>query len=99
MNATQSLDAVFGALADPTRRAMVERLATGVCSVSDLGAPFDVSAPAISKHLRVLESAGLITRTKEGRITYCRLTISPLETAGHWLEHHRQFWEQQFDAL
>jgi DNA-binding transcriptional ArsR family regulator len=99
MDQNESLDLVFAALADPTRRAMIERLSAGECSVSDLGAPFDVSAPAISKHLRVLENAGLIARVKEGRVTYCRLTGGLLETATEWLDKHRGFWEQQLDAL
>jgi len=99
MAAAESLDLVFAALADPTRRAMIERLSSGVCSVSDLGEPFDVSAPAISKHLKVLEKAGLIVRVKEGRVTYCRLTQAPFSAATRWLDKHRAFWEQQFDAL
>jgi DNA-binding transcriptional ArsR family regulator len=99
MGENQSLDLVFAALADPTRRAMIERLSAGECSVGDLGQPFDVSAPAISKHLRVLENAGLIERVKEGRVTYCRLTGGVLETATQWLDKYRGFWEQQLDGL
>jgi|SRR5919201_587957 DNA-binding transcriptional ArsR family regulator len=99
MGRNESLDLVFAALADPTRRAMIERLSVGECSVSDLWEPFDVSAPAISKHLRVLENAGLIVRVKEGRVTYCRLTGRLLETATQWLDKHRGFWEQQLDGL
>jgi len=99
MAGNQHLDSVFAALADPTRRAMIERLAGGECSVGDLSKPFDVSAPAISRHLRVLENAGLIERAKEGRVTYCRLSGDPLVTAKRWLDEHRGFWEQQLDAL
>jgi len=94
-----ALDAVFAALADPIRRAIVERLSAGVCALTDLSAPFDVSAPAISKHLRVLEAAGLIRRAKQGRLTYCRLTTSRLEQARQWWETHHRFWGQQLDSL
>src|SRR5438045_563413 len=99
MSALASLDAVFAALADPTRRAIIERLSEGVCSVIELGAPFEMSAPAISKHLRVLESAGLIRRAKQGLIAYCQLTTAPLESARQWWEEYRQFWDQQLDSL
>ena len=94
-----SLDAVFGALADPTRRAMLEQLARGTCSIGTLSEPFEISAPGISKHLRVLEQSGLITRTKIGRETYCQLTRKPFADAHQWLGEHQAFWEQQFDAL
>lgn len=93
------LDDVFGALSDPTRRGIVAHLAVGPCSVSELGAPFAVSAPAISKHLAVLERAGMIERWKIGRVHYCRLITDPLVRAGIWIEHHRTFWERQLDAL
>jgi len=93
------LDDVFAALSDPTRRGIVERLAAGPSSVSELGAPFDVSAPAISKHLAVLERCGLIVRWKIGRVHYCRLVADPLTQAGAWIERHQAFWERQFDAL
>ena len=93
------LDSVFGALADPTRRGIVARLNRGECSVTELGQPFTVSAPAISKHLRVLEKAGLIARRKDGRVHYCRLRAKPLHQAGDWIQAQRRFWEQQFDAL
>jgi DNA-binding transcriptional ArsR family regulator len=99
MALNESLDLVFAALSDSTRRAMIERLSAGACSVSELGQPFDVSAPAISKHLRVLENAGLIVREKQGRVTYCHLTERALEAATRWLHEHRRFWEQQIDAL
>ena len=94
-----ALDDVFGALADPTRRGIVTRLAEGPCSVTELGAPFAISAPAISKHLSVLERAGLIARWKTGRVHYCRLLVDPLGRAGQWIEEHLVFWERQFDAL
>ena len=93
------LDAVFGALSDPIRRGMLARLARGESSVTTLSQPFVVSAPAISKHLRVLESAGLIARRKVGRVHYCRLRADPLSEAGDWIQRQRAFWERQFDAL
>jgi DNA-binding transcriptional ArsR family regulator len=94
-----SLDEVFGALSDPIRRAIVAELAHGDRSVSELGAPFAVSAPAISKHLAVLERVGLIVRWKQGRVRYCRLVADPLLQAGAWIEQHRVFWERQLDSL
>jgi DNA-binding transcriptional ArsR family regulator len=94
-----SLDAVFGALSDPIRRTILARLARGECSVTTLGKPFDVSPPAISKHLRVLETSGLIARRKTGRVHYCRLRADALHRAGGWIQKQRAFWEQQFDAL
>ena len=93
------LNAVFGALSDPTRRAIVARLVRGECSVTTLATPFDLSAPAISKHLRVLEQARLIERRKAGRVRYCRLRLDPLERAGNWIDEQRAFWEQQLGAL
>ena len=97
--ALDRLDAVFAALSDPTRRAILARLVRGECSVTTLGRPFAVSAPAISKHLRVLESSGLITRHKSGRVHYCRLRADSLREAGDWIEQQRAFWEHQFDSL
>jgi DNA-binding transcriptional ArsR family regulator len=85
------LDEIFAALSDPIRRGMIERLAQGPCSVTQLGAPYDVSAPAISKHLSVLERCGLIVRWKVGRVHYCRLTAAPLANAAAWIERHRDF--------
>ena len=96
---TGALDEIFGALADPTRRAIVARLAEGPCSVSNLAAPFPISAPAITKHLAVLERAGMIARWKTGRVNYCRLVGDPLGRAGIWIEQHHTFWERQLDAL
>ena len=94
-----ALDAVFGALSDPIRRTMLTRLARSECSVTPLGEPFNISPPATSKHLRVLETSGLITRRKTGRVHYCRLRVDALHRAGDWIQKQGEFWEQQFDAL
>jgi DNA-binding transcriptional ArsR family regulator len=94
-----ALDEIFGALSDPTRRAIVARLTDGPCSVGELGAPFPISAPAISKHLAVLERAGLIVRWKIGRVHYCRLTAARLADARAWFEQQEAFWERQLDSL
>ena len=96
---SSTLDATFGALADPIRRAILTRLAKGDSSVTELATPFDVSLPAISKHLRVLEMAGLILREKEGRVRRCRLVAQPMKDATEWIGHYQCFWEEQFDAL
>lgn len=93
------LNDVFGALSDPIRRGIIARLTRGSCSVTQLGSPFNVSAPAISRHLNVLERCGLITRWKRGRVHYCRLLADPLTRAGGWIQQHQMFWERQFDAL
>lgn len=93
------LDEIFAALSDPIRRGIVERLARGPCSVTQLGAPYDVSAPAISKHLGVLERCGLIVRWKIGRVHYCRLVAGKLADVSAWTEQHRAFWNRQLDAL
>jgi DNA-binding transcriptional ArsR family regulator len=93
------LDAIFGALSDPIRRSILAALSRGETSVTELGQPFSVSAPAITKHLRVLETAGLIVRRKSGRVNYCRLRTVPLIEAAGWIEEQREFWERQFDAL
>jgi DNA-binding transcriptional ArsR family regulator len=95
----QSLDATFGALADPTRRAIVERLTRGDASVGELAEPFEMSLPAISKHLTVLERAGLVERTKEGRTRRCRLMEEPMRDALEWIASYGQFWEWQLDSL
>jgi DNA-binding transcriptional ArsR family regulator len=97
--AIQSLNTTFAALADPTRRAILARLAQGEASVTELAQPFNVSLPAISKHLRVLERAGLLTREKEGRVHHCRLAADPLKEAANWIARYQQFWDEQFDAL
>ena len=96
---SECLDSVFSALADPTRRAILARLATGHSSVSELAEPFDISLPAVSRHLRVLRNAGLITRHKDGRVRRCKLDASPLQAASDWVESYRQFWESQFNSL
>jgi len=93
------LSATFSALADPTRRAILARLASGEASVTELAEPFDMSLPAISKHLKVLEHAGLITRSREAQWRPCRLEARPLKNAADWLEHYRIFWEQSLDRL
>lgn len=93
------LDSVFSALSDPTRRAMIERLAKGESSVTELARPFRISLPAISKHLRVLEEAGLVVRQKEGRVHHIRLNTRPLRETLQWIEYYRRFWEGRFDAL
>jgi DNA-binding transcriptional ArsR family regulator len=93
------LDATFAALSDATRRGILARLAQGEASVSDLAAPYDISLPGVSKHLRVLERAKLIARRKEGRVNRCRLVAEPMKDAAEWIERYRQFWEEQFDAL
>ena len=95
----QYLDATFAALADPTRRAILARLAKGEASVMELAEPFDMSQPAISKHLRVLEKAGLISRSREAQRRPCRLEAKPLEQASQWLERYRQIWESNFRRL
>lgn len=94
-----TLDATFSALADPTRRAILARLAEGEVSVMDLAAPFALSQPAVSKHLRVLEHAGLISRSRDGQRRPCRIEAAPLEAANAWLERYREIWEQNYARL
>ncbi len=94
-----SISSTFAALADPTRRAILARLALGETSVTELAEPFEMSMPAVSKHLRVLERAGLITRGREAQWRPCKLKAEPLREAAGWLEEYRQFWEQSFDRL
>jgi DNA-binding transcriptional ArsR family regulator len=93
------LDITFSALADPTRRAILTRLARGETSVTELAKPFDMTLPGISKHLKVLERAGLIARGRDAQSRPCRLQASPLKDAANWIEHYRRFWEQSFDRL
>lgn len=93
------LSVTFAALADPTRRAILAHLAKGEASVTELAQPFEMSLPAISKHLKVLERAGLITRSREAQWRPCRLEAEPLKEASNWIEQYRQFWEQSFDRL
>ena len=93
------LSETFGALADPTRRAILARLASGEASVTELASPFAMSMPAISKHLKVLEHAGLIARGREAQRRPCRLKAAPLREVAEWVAAYRQFWEQRFDRL
>lgn len=94
-----SLSATFSALADPTRRSILARLAKGEATVGELSQPFDISAPAITKHLKVLEKAGLIARGRDAQWRPCQLRAAPLEAASHYLESYRQFWSESFDRL
>src|SRR5579859_6696188 len=93
------LSETFAALADPTRRAILARLASGEASVTQLAEPFPMSMPAISKHLKVLERAGLIARGREAQWRPCRLQAGPLQDVAGWVEHYRRFWEESFDRL
>ena len=93
------LSRVFAALADPTRREILSKLSTGTRSVGELAEPHDMSLPAISKHLRVLERSGLIARTRDAQWRPCQLQAAPLKEATDWMEQYRQFWEQSFDRL
>lgn len=99
MKQAERLDATFSALADPTRRAILARLAHGEASVMELAKPFDMSQPAISKHLRVLEKAGLITRGKDAQRRPCKIAGQPLAEANAWLENYRRIWEANFERL
>src|ERR1700676_4197114 len=98
-DSSEQLSTIFLALADPTRRAILERLAHGEASGTELARPFSISVPAISKHLRVLEHADLILHRKDGRTPRFRLAASPMIDAAAWLEQYRQFWDAQFDSL
>src|ERR687889_564305 len=97
--ASDRLSTTFAALADPTRRAILARLASGECSVSELAEPFEMSMPAVSKHLRVLERAGLIARGREAQWRPCRLEPAPLKEIADWLERYRRIWEERLDRL
>lgn len=99
MTSSQRLDATFAALADPTRRAILARLAEGNASVAELAEPFAMSQPAISKHLKVLENAGLISTAQDAQRRPRRLEAAPLGEATAWLEEYRQFWERRYSAL
>ena len=96
---TDSLSQTFAALADPTRRAILARLSTGQCSVTELAEPFDMSLPAVSKHLRVLERAGLIDRQRDAQWRRCHINASPLKDVVDWAEHYRHLWEGRLDRL
>jgi DNA-binding transcriptional ArsR family regulator len=96
---TDVLSNTFAALADPTRRAILTRLASGEASVTELAEPFEMSMPAVSKHLKVLERAGLIARGREAQWRPCRLQAAPLKEVDDWVERYRSFWEESFDRL
>jgi DNA-binding transcriptional ArsR family regulator len=96
---TDQLSATFAALADPTRRAILARLTMGEASVNELAKPFKITLPAVSKHLKVLERAGLIARGREAQWRPCRLQAAPLRDADEWIERYRQHWEESFDRL
>ncbi|MEO8540353.1 MAG: metalloregulator ArsR/SmtB family transcription factor [bacterium] len=94
-----SLSATFAALADPTRRAILARLSQGESSVTELASPFEMSLPAVSKHLKVLERAGLIARSRDAQWRPCRLEVAPLKQVSEWMDFYRRFWEESFDRL
>jgi DNA-binding transcriptional ArsR family regulator len=97
--ATDQLSVIFSALADPTRRAILARLAEGPATVNEIAEPFDMTLPAVSKHLKVLERAGLISRGREAQWRPCKLEAEPLREATEWMSHYRRFWEGSFDKL
>lgn len=97
--ATDRMSATFAALADPTRRAILARLSAGEATVTELAAPFKMTLPAVSKHLKVLEKAGLISRGREAQWRPCRLEASPLKDVADWVEEYRKLWEERFDRL
>lgn len=97
--ASDPLSTTFQALADPTRRAILARLALGEASVSDLAEPFAISLPAVSRHLKVLEQAGLVSRTREAQWRPCQLNAGPLKDAAGWIDHYRRFWDASFERM
>jgi DNA-binding transcriptional ArsR family regulator len=97
--AADTLSITFAALADPTRRAILTRLGSGAATVKELAAPFAMSGPAVSKHLRVLERAGLIVRGRDAQFRPCRLEAAPLQEVAEWAETYRQFWDESYDRL
>lgn len=99
MVTNQPLDQIFGALADPTRRLILDRLTGGEATVGELAEPFEMSRPAISKHLRVLERAGLVDRQIDGRLTRCSLSAGPLRDAADWVERYQEYWDDQLDRF
>ena len=99
MTTTDEISSVFAALADPTRRAILDRLAAGEATVQDLAAPFPISAQAVSKHLNVLERAGLIVRTRDAQWRRCRLVPAPIREVAAWAEQYRRLWEERYDTL
>jgi DNA-binding transcriptional ArsR family regulator len=96
---SSELDLTFSALSDPTRRAIISRLAEGEMSIVELASPFDMSLPAVSKHIRVLEKAGLLTREKQGRVQYCRLNAAPMRAATNWLAFYQKFGDSRLESL
>jgi DNA-binding transcriptional ArsR family regulator len=96
---TDPLSTTFAALADPTRRAILARLASGEATVNQLAEPFDISLPAVSRHLKVLEGAGLISRTREAQARPCKLEPEALQRAYSWIDHYRRFWDASFDRM
>ncbi len=99
MTETDPLDAAFAALANPTRRAILARLAKGEATVNTLAEPFEMSLPAISKHIRVLENAGLITRGRNAQFRPCTLNAEPLQAVAHWTDQYRHIWDARFDVM
>jgi DNA-binding transcriptional ArsR family regulator len=99
VNYSEQLDLTFSAISDPTRRAILSQLAQGETTIMDLASPHSISLPAISKHIRVLEKAGLLTRTKKGRVNYCHLNADPLRSASKWLVFYKRFWNTKLDEL
>ena len=99
MQTIDPLSTTFAALADPTRRAILSRLADGEATVNELSAPFEISLQAVSRHLKVLERAGLITRRRDAQFRPCRFEVEPLDNAVEWIERHRQVWSERFDKL
>jgi DNA-binding transcriptional ArsR family regulator len=99
MISSKQLDLTFSALSDPTRRAILSMLASGDKSVTDLAQPFRMTLPAVSKHLKVLQRAGLVTQGREAQWRPCRLEAKPLKDAAEWIEHYRRYWEESFDRL
>lgn len=93
------MDAVFTALADPTRRRMIARLSRGSATIGELGRPFSITKPAVTKHIKLLERAGLVRRRKHGRIHRCTLETKPMQQAQDWIERYRKFWQQSLDGL
>lgn len=96
---SERLDRVFSALADPTRRAIVGKLARGSATIGELASPFSMTLPAITKHIKVLERAGLLERKIDGRVHHCRLSGAPMSEAAAWIERHHRFWSEQLDSL
>ena len=99
VNVAERLDRTFGALADPTRRAILARLAKGEASVTELAEPFEISLPAVSKHLKVLERAGLVSRGRERQWRPARLRVTPLKEVAEWTDRYRRFWDERYDRL